>query len=77
VSVQYFPLRRTPQLAVPRGLLDAVALGGTLLFVTHDRADLTPDPEQGFDAGDYCRPDDLTGVGQSPRYSAVSSSIAI
>jgi SAM-dependent methyltransferase len=59
VSVQYFPLRRTPEHTVLRGLLDAVAPGGTLLFATHDLADLTPDPEQGFDPDDYYRTDDL------------------
>ncbi|CDR08439.1 class I SAM-dependent methyltransferase [Streptomyces iranensis] len=62
VSVQYFPLRRQPDHGALRGLLAAVAPGGTLLFATHDLADLTPRPEQGFDPGDYYQPDDVAGV---------------
>lgn len=59
VSVQYFPLPRQPAHAALRGLLDAVALGGTLLFVSHELADLSPRPEQGFNPGDYYQPDDI------------------
>ncbi|MGJ6964393.1 class I SAM-dependent methyltransferase [Streptosporangium sp. G11] len=59
VSVQYFPLARRPDHAALRALLDAVAPGGTLLFATHDPADLSPRPEQGFDPADYYRPDDI------------------
>ncbi|MFF4749810.1 class I SAM-dependent methyltransferase [Streptomyces sp. NPDC002514] len=59
VSVHYFPLRYQPGHIVLRGLLDAVAPGGTLIFATHDRAGLTPRPEQGFDPGDYYRPADI------------------
>ncbi|MFH8408569.1 class I SAM-dependent methyltransferase [Streptomyces sp. NPDC018019] len=59
VSVQYFPLRYEPGHTALRGLLDAVAPGGTLLFVTHDLAALAPDPENGFDPADYYRPDDI------------------
>ncbi|MBI0299656.1 class I SAM-dependent methyltransferase, partial [Streptomyces sp. PRKS01-29] len=62
VSVQYFPLERRPDHAALRGLLDAVAPGGTLLFATHALADLTPRPEQGFDPGDYYQPEDIAGV---------------
>lgn len=62
VSVQYFPLKRQPDHGALRGLLDAVAPGGTLLFATHDLADLTPHPEQGFDPADYYQPDDIAGV---------------
>ncbi|MFJ1993353.1 class I SAM-dependent methyltransferase [Streptomyces asiaticus] len=62
VSVQYFPLRRRPDHAALRGLLDAVAPGGTLLFATHDLADLSPRPEQDFDPRDYYQPDDIAGV---------------
>ncbi|WP_433323742.1 class I SAM-dependent methyltransferase [Spirillospora sp. CA-294931] len=50
VSVQYFPLRRRH--VSLRGLLDAVAPGGTLLFATHALADLD-------DPGDYSQPDDI------------------
>lgn len=57
VSVQYFPLPREPDHIAPRGLLEAVRVGGTLLFVSHDLADLTPRP--GFDPSAYYQPADL------------------
>ncbi|WP_280368190.1 class I SAM-dependent methyltransferase [Nocardia wallacei] len=41
VSVQYFPFPRQPGPRALRGLIDAVAPGGILLFVGHDPADLT------------------------------------
>lgn len=48
VSAHYFPLPRREGHAGLRGLLDAVAPGGTLLFVGHDLAglpaDMDPDP---------------------------------
>ncbi|MEU9835977.1 class I SAM-dependent methyltransferase [Streptosporangium sp. NPDC048047] len=59
VSVQYFPLLRRAGQAAPRGLLDAVAPGGTLLFVTHALADLLPRPEGDFDPADYYQADDI------------------
>ncbi|MEU5291753.1 class I SAM-dependent methyltransferase [Streptomyces umbrinus] len=59
VSVQYFPLSLQPDHTALRGLLNAVAPGGTLLFASHDLADLSPRPEQGFDPGDYYQPDDI------------------
>lgn len=59
VSVQYFPLSLQPDHASLRGLLNAVAPGGTLLFASHDLADLPPRPEQGFDPGDYYQSDDI------------------
>ncbi|MEU6742405.1 class I SAM-dependent methyltransferase [Streptosporangium sandarakinum] len=59
VSVQYFPLLRRAGRAAPRGLLDAVAPGGTLLFVTHALADLPPHPERDFDPADYYQVDDI------------------
>lgn len=59
VSVQYFPLSLQPDHAALRGLLNAVAPGGTLLFASHDLADLSPRPEQGFDPGDDYQPDDI------------------
>ncbi|ASQ95739.1 class I SAM-dependent methyltransferase [Streptomyces sp. 11-1-2] len=62
VSVQYFPLAHQPDHTALRGLLDAVAPGGTLLFATHALADLSPDPEQGFDPGDYYQPDEIAGL---------------
>lgn len=59
VSIQYFPLRRRPGHATLRGLLDAVAPGGTLLFATHALADLAPRQEEDFDPADYYQPDDI------------------
>lgn len=62
VSVQYFPLlRQQPDHTALRGLLAAVAPGGTLLIVGHDLADLSPDPERGFDPGDYYQPEEVAG----------------
>lgn len=62
VSVQYFPLRLQPDHIALRGLLNAVAPGGTLLFAGHDPADLAPRPEHGFDPGDYYQADDIAGL---------------
>ncbi|MDT0443200.1 class I SAM-dependent methyltransferase [Streptomyces johnsoniae] len=59
VSSQYFPLRRRPDHAALRGLLAAVAPGGTLLFATHSPADLAQHQEEGFDPADYYQPDDI------------------
>ncbi|MEV0221043.1 class I SAM-dependent methyltransferase [Streptomyces sp. NPDC050704] len=59
VSVQYFPLKRQPGHAALRGLLAAVAPGGTLLFATHALGDLIPRQEDGFDPADYYQPDDI------------------
>lgn len=59
VSAQYFPLPHQPDLAALRGLLDAVAPGGTLLVASHDPVDLSPRQEHGFDPGDYYQPDDI------------------
>lgn len=57
VSAQYFPLPHQPDHAALRGLLDAVAPGGTLLFVGHDLADLPPDRRHRLDA--YYQPADI------------------
>ncbi|MGI5171649.1 class I SAM-dependent methyltransferase [Spirillospora sp. CA-253888] len=62
VSVQYFPLPRRPGHRALRGLLAAVAPGGTLLVVGHDLADLPPPTELGIDPGDYYRPDEIAGL---------------
>lgn len=62
VSAQYFPLRREPDHTALRGLLAAVAPGGTLLFVSHDLADLAPDPDRGFDPSDYYHPHEIAGL---------------
>lgn len=60
VSIQYFPLRRRPGHAVLCRLLAAVAPGGTLLFASHDAADLSARP--GFDPADYYRRDEIAGL---------------
>jgi SAM-dependent methyltransferase len=59
VTVQYFPLTHQPGHTALRGLLDAVAPGGTLLFGSHDPADLRPDHDYGFDPGDYYHPHEI------------------
>ncbi|WP_432991670.1 class I SAM-dependent methyltransferase [Dactylosporangium sp. CA-233914] len=60
VSIQYFPLAPEPDHKALRGLLDAVAPGGTLLFVTHDLSDL-PDPAE-FDKAGYYWPQDVADL---------------
>lgn len=57
VSIHYFPLRRRPGHTALHGLLNAVGPGGTLLFATHARADLTA--REDFDPADYYQPDDI------------------
>lgn len=59
VSAQYFPLPRRPDHTALRGLLAAVAPGGTLLVVGHDLADLPPRHELDFDPGDFHQPHDI------------------
>ncbi|MBA8822747.1 SAM-dependent methyltransferase [Saccharopolyspora lacisalsi] len=59
VSVQYFPLPHQPDHAALRGLLDAVAPGGTLLVASHDLADLPLDNEQGIDPSQYYQPHEI------------------
>ena len=59
VSVQYFPLPHQPDNTALRGLLGAVAPGGTLLIAGHDPADLSPRQEHGFEPSDYYQPDDI------------------
>ncbi|MQA08613.1 MAG: methyltransferase domain-containing protein [Pseudonocardiaceae bacterium] len=59
VSAHYFPLPRRKNHGALRGLLAAVAPGGTLLVVSHDIAGLTPDSGQGFDPSRYYQPDEI------------------
>ncbi|MFF3495321.1 class I SAM-dependent methyltransferase [Streptomyces sp. NPDC002795] len=61
VTVQYFPLLRSSGSSTLRGLVDAVAPGGTLLFATHALADLTEHTEATaeFDPADYYWADDV------------------
>ncbi|WP_255949243.1 class I SAM-dependent methyltransferase [Streptomyces odontomachi] len=59
VSAQYFPLPHQPDHTALRGLLDAVAPGGTLLFAGHDPAEFPPDDEHGFHPDDFYQPADV------------------
>ena len=59
VSAQYFPLLREPGHGALRGLIDSVAPGGTLLFVSHDLADLPPQHGDGIDPSDYYQPSEI------------------
>ncbi|MFE9885668.1 class I SAM-dependent methyltransferase [Streptomyces scopuliridis] len=62
VSAHYFPLPHQPDHIALRGLLDAVAPGGTLLFASHDLADLSPSQGHGSDPSDYYQPGDIAGL---------------
>lgn len=59
VSAQYFPLPRQPGHTALRGLLAAVAPGGTLLVAGHDLADLTSAEHRDLDAGAYYEPHEI------------------
>ena len=59
VSSHYFPIKRQPDHSALRGLLDAVAPGGTLLFVTHTLSDLVSHQREDFDPTDYYQPDEV------------------
>jgi hypothetical protein len=59
VSCQYPAMRKSE--ATVRRILDAVAPGGTLLFVHHaDQADIAH--EHGFDPEDYVQPHDIAAA---------------
>jgi SAM-dependent methyltransferase len=62
VSAQYVPLSREPDDTALRGLLAAVAPGGTFLFVGHDLADLPPREELGVDPRDFYQPGEVAGL---------------
>lgn len=62
VSAHYVPLPRQPDHAALRGLLDAVAPGGTLLFVSHDLADLAGHADLDVDPHDFYQPADVAGL---------------
>lgn len=59
VSLQYFPLPVEPEHAALRGLLDAVAPGGTLLLGGHDLTDLATYRHPDFDPAAYYQPGDV------------------
>ncbi|WP_280234890.1 class I SAM-dependent methyltransferase [Nocardia cyriacigeorgica] len=62
VSAHYFPIELEPEHATVRGLIDAVAPGGTLLVVGHDPADFPPDDDHGFDPRDYYLPEQIADL---------------
>ncbi|SDZ51659.1 Methyltransferase domain-containing protein [Asanoa ishikariensis] len=62
VTAQYFPLLKQAGDAGPRGLVAAVAPGGTLLVASHDPADLPPGTDHGFDPADYWHPADIAAL---------------
>ncbi|WP_024801526.1 bifunctional 2-polyprenyl-6-hydroxyphenol methylase/3-demethylubiquinol 3-O-methyltransferase UbiG [Nocardia sp. BMG51109] len=62
VSVQYFPLRLESDHTALRGLLNAVASGGTLLVGSHDISDLPPGRDNDFDPADYYHPGDIAAL---------------
>ncbi|MFD1815868.1 class I SAM-dependent methyltransferase [Rhodococcus gannanensis] len=62
VSAQYFPAVRQPDHATIRGLLGAVAPGGTLLIVGHDFADLPPREELDFDPDAFYQPAEIADL---------------
>jgi len=61
VSVQYIPIARQPDHTALRGLLAAVAPGGTLLIASHNLADFPAEHEHAASWGDYYQPDDIAG----------------
>ncbi|GAB3651644.1 class I SAM-dependent methyltransferase [Glycomyces tarimensis] len=62
VTAQYFPLPTQPDHAALRGLLDAVAPGGTLLYAGHDPADMSAESRARYRPDDYYRPSDIAGL---------------
>jgi len=61
VSAQYLPIPHQPDHAAVRGLLAAVAPGGTLLFVHHDPAK-QPEDWQGPDIGEFYQPREVAAL---------------
>ncbi|MQA15298.1 MAG: methyltransferase domain-containing protein [Pseudonocardiaceae bacterium] len=62
VSLQYLPLPHQPGHTALRGLLTAVAPGGTLLVASHHLADLPPATDHGFDPNRYYQPEEIAGL---------------
>ncbi|MEV0105756.1 class I SAM-dependent methyltransferase [Nocardia sp. NPDC050799] len=63
VSAHYFPIVHETDHATVRGLLEAVAPGGTLLFVAHDPTEFPPREEHSHEGGHAHE-----GDGPSPRF---------
>ncbi|MEU5155723.1 methyltransferase domain-containing protein [Glycomyces sp. NPDC021274] len=62
VAAHYFPLPRQHDHAALRGLLDAVAPGGTLLYTGHDLADLGHLRAEGVDPTAFYQPAEIAGL---------------
>lgn len=62
VTAHYFPLPRTPDHTALRGVLEAVAPGGTLLFTGHDLADLPDHVEREFSPHDFYQPAEVAAL---------------
>jgi hypothetical protein len=62
VSVQYPALRHSPDDAVIRSLLDAVAPGGTVLVVGHGPESHEYARAEGFEPTDYIEPADVAAL---------------
>lgn len=62
VSAHYFALPKQGKQTALRGLLDAVAPGGTLLIVGHDFADLHDHEGHGPDPEEFHRPDEVAAL---------------
>ncbi|WP_327148495.1 class I SAM-dependent methyltransferase [Nocardia sp. NBC_01329] len=64
VSAHYFPIAHQSDHATVRGLLEAVAPEGTLLFVSHDPTEFPPREENphGFDPYDFYQPSEIAGL---------------
>jgi SAM-dependent methyltransferase len=62
VSAQYPALLRTPGNHAERALLEAVAPGGTLLFVHHADIDVEEAKAHGFDPNDYVLPPNVAAL---------------
>ncbi|MEU0465142.1 class I SAM-dependent methyltransferase [Amycolatopsis sp. NPDC006131] len=71
VSAHYVPLRKAEP-GVLRGLLAAVAPGGTVLVASHDPAELTP--REGFDPADYYQPADVAAL-LGPEWTVLADEI--
>lgn len=62
VSLQYFPLPHEPDHTALRGLLAAVAEGGTLLVVGHDPADMPEVTDHGFAPAEHYQPGEIADL---------------
>ncbi|MEU4313254.1 class I SAM-dependent methyltransferase [Nocardia sp. NPDC024068] len=64
VSAHYFPIEHETEHVTVRGLLDAVAPGGTLLFVSHDPAEFPPphEHEHHFDPYAFYAPAEIRAL---------------